>query len=374
MIVNCGIAFFIFGLTSSIIGPTLIDIATSFGTAVAFVGLLRSARQVGQFIGYIYFGKAADKFNLRSFAIWGGLAMAIGLICTPYFNFKIALVSVILWGFGHSIYNFAPNVIIGRHFEIKSSSIMTSLHGIYGLGAVSGPWIVEILRPIGLQSIYTFVSTMTLVAALLYWFGTKNISSNLPPLNLRKDSLAEKVSIRLIIPYILGVILFNGANFTASDWIYYYIQKVVGTDSSLATLVLSAFWIGMTGGRFILGWFTALTSEKIVLRFSVILTILAASMLCFPTLAISVILLGATFLGVGLAPVYPILIASAANRFSANRGTITGILAAAGAFGAILIPLLQGWLSSVKEQGLVVVLISSIGMALVIFKIPLNSK
>jgi MFS family permease len=77
-------------------------------------------------------------------------------------------------------------------------------------------------------------------------------------------------------------------------------------------------------------------------------------------------------LGLGLAAIYPILIVSAANLFPESRGSVTGYLAAAGAFGAIVLPAFQGWLTSEREIGMVVVLVSTSAMGAVLWSIPLK--
>ena len=370
----CGLAFFMFGLTSAMIGPSLVDLATALGTTVVAMGLFRSARQIGQLIGFITFGKSADQMNLRSLALWGGCTMSMGLLCTPFFNYHVALIAVVLWGVGHSIYNLAPNIIIGREFQAQSSSTMTMLHGVYGLGAICGPFLVEILRPFPIQNLYFICAFMTLMAALLYWFGTRACLANSPPSITHAEQHAIKFNPRILAPYIMGVLLFSGANFTASDWLHYYTETIIGKSSITASIVTSSFWLAMTMGRFLMGWAVARSDEKRIIRFAALHAVIGAGMLCGSSFSIVFIVLGVILLGLGLAPVYPILMASAANRFAENRGQITGILAASSAIGAIVLPVLQGWLSSTHQQGLVVVLIAALLMARALWSIPLQSK
>lgn len=372
LLISCAAAFFMFGMTSSIIGPTVEDLALEIGVTVAFVGLLRSGRQLGQFAGYLSFGAAADKFDLRLLALIGSLAMAFGLILVTSEGIILALCAAVVWGFGHSAYNLAPNVVVGRVFVSRSPAIMTTLHGVYGVGAVFGPWLVEAQRHRGVQNIYMISAIMVVVAGLFYLIATRHLAQNAPPLRSRETKQSRPISMRKLSPFLLGVLLFSGALFSASDWLFYHTQNLIHASTQSATLVTSAFWGAMTLGRFLLGAATARFGAQAVIRSSVVSSVLGSIVLAFPTASLSSVLISSMLLGLGLAAIYPILIGTAANLFPDNRGVVTGYLAAAGAFGAIVLPAFQGWLTSNSAIGLVTVLISTTAMAVVLWPMSLS--
>ncbi len=167
-----------FGLTSSIIGPTIIDLSAAVGISIAAAGLLRSGRQIGQFLGFLMLGRAADRYDLRWLALVGGLVMGLGLILVFRGGIAIAISACLLWGLGHSTFNLAPNVVIGRVFEKRGSAIMTSLHGVYGVGAIVGPWFVELFRAYGVEVIYSIAGIMSTIAGFVYWVSRVCILGN----------------------------------------------------------------------------------------------------------------------------------------------------------------------------------------------------
>lgn len=370
LLVASAIAFFMFGLTSSIIGPTIVDLAAAIGVSIAAAGILRSGRQLGQLVGFLLFGKAADQYDLRWLALFGGAAMGLGLLMLTSNGLAIAVCATLIWGLGHSTYNLAPNVIIGRVFKAQAPAIMTSLHGVYGIGAIAGPWYVELLRPQGVQMIYGISAAMCAMAGLIYWIVTRGTTENSPARHSKELGSSASLDLRTLLPFLLGVLLFSGANFTASDWLYYYTNYVVGAGALSGTIVTSAFWLAMTGGRFLLGLATARMGEQGVLRMSSLCAVVGAVALAMPTASIGLITISAALLGLGLAPTYPILIASAANLFPESRGRVTGMLAAAGAFGAVILPLLQGWLAAREGLGLVVVLFATSAMTMAVWTVP----
>lgn len=242
---------------------------------------------------------------------------------------------------------------------------MTSLHGVYGVGAIAGPWFVELFRADGVEVIYGIAGVMSGVAGLLYWVLTRDLSENTPTDRSDDSKQVTTIKFTTFLPFALAVLLFSGANFTASDWLHYYTNEVIGAGNLWATIVTSAFWIAMTGGRFALGIGVAHWGESLILRVSALSAILGSLILVFPFVSTFSVTVGAAMLGLGLAPIYPILIVSAANLYPESRGKVTGRLAAAGAFGAIVLPALQGWLMTSQSHGLVVVLFSTIALGIV---------
>lgn len=163
-LIACAICFFVFGFSSSIIGPTIEDIAQGIGVSLVIVGLLRSGRQFGQAIGYFKFGKSADQTDLRTIATCGAILKAFGLASMSVGSMVVMLAASVFWGLGHSIFNLAPNVVVGRALGKDAHSTLILLHGVYGVGSIVGPLVVELLRPYGFQSIYLFTSVLVLRA------------------------------------------------------------------------------------------------------------------------------------------------------------------------------------------------------------------
>lgn len=374
LVASCAAAFFIFGMTSSMLGPTINDLAAALGVSAAAVGVLRSGRQIGQFLGFSAFGTAADRHDLRFLAIAGGLTMAIGLLSVPWFSFWLAVCASVVWGLGHSVYNLAPNVIVGRAFEKNAPATMTALHGVYGVGAMIGPWVVELLRPGGVGAMYAAASLLVLASAFAYAVLTTRSGKNTQEQTPGKRPDAKHLVLRDIWPFLAAVILFNGAMFGAADWLYYYTQQSSGATARVAAIATSAFWATLTVGRFLLGSIISRFGEKSVLRASGLVAVLGSIALILPETSPEMIIGSALMLGAGLAAIYPVLMASAANLYPQSRGYVTGSLAAAGAFGAIVLPAVQGWLISELGFGMILILGSSAALAMVIWTLPLAGK
>ncbi|WP_262272055.1 MFS transporter [Microvirga yunnanensis] len=176
-----------------------------------------------------------------------------------------------------------------------------------------------------------------------------------------------------LLPFLCGIMLNSGAVFTAADWLYSYTQKLTNSGTHQAALVTSAFWFAMTGGRFFLGFVTAKYSERVVIRGSIVSSIIGAAAMVLPFSSIELLVVSAILLGLGLAAVYPILIASASNLFANSRGSVTGYMAAAGAFGAIIMPALQGWITSATDLGMAVLLFCTLATAATLWSVPIST-
>ncbi|MBI1775034.1 MAG: MFS transporter [Proteobacteria bacterium] len=371
LVASCAAAFFMFGMTSSLLGPTINDLAAALGVSAAAVGLLRSGRQIGQFFGFSTLGSAADKYDLRLLALVGGFTMALALLFVSWVGFLVAACASVVWGFGHSIYNLAPNVIVGRVFEKNAPAVMTTLHGVYGIGAMAGPWIVEIFRTKGVFYTYAISATLVALSALLYAVLTTNNGKNTQDVSLKNGAGAKRIVVREIWPFLAAVILFNGAMFGAADWLYYYAGRAPGATAHIAAVATSSFWAALTIGRFLLGGLISRFGERVVMRGSAVGAVIGSVALVLPDAPQNMIIASALMLGAGLAAIYPVLMACAANLYPESRGIVTGNLAAAGAFGAIILPALQGWLISELGVGMVLILASAFLLSIVVWMLPL---
>ncbi|KAM5368511.1 hypothetical protein ACJZ2D_009488 [Fusarium nematophilum] len=60
------------------------------------------------------------------------------------------------------------------------------------------------------------------------------------------------------------MLLYVGAEVTIGGWLFTFMMNVRNGTSSASSLVASGFWIGITVGRFALGWITSHVGEKIM--------------------------------------------------------------------------------------------------------------
>lgn len=69
------------------------------------------------------------------------------------------------------------------------------------------------------------------------------------------------------------MLLYVGAEVTIGGWLVTFMLNVRNGTPSASSLVASGFWIGITVGRFALGWITSYFGEKIMVSAYLVIAI-----------------------------------------------------------------------------------------------------
>src|SRR5258708_22129288 len=75
----CFVAFAVMGITSSILGPTLTNLAASIDLPIADAGILRAVQQIGSVLATFLGGYLLSRYSLRSVIAPSVIVMAAGL-------------------------------------------------------------------------------------------------------------------------------------------------------------------------------------------------------------------------------------------------------------------------------------------------------
>jgi fucose permease len=147
-----------------------------------------------------------------------------------------------------------------------------------------------------------------------------------------------------------------------SDWIAPQLQLVGGVDAGTAARVASLYGLALTAGR-ALGIFVLHRVGMLrVLAVAISVAVLGAALIVLAGPTVGLIAVGVLLVGVGFSPVYPTVIALAGQQQPENRGAVTGFVAGIGAIGAMIIPVIQGWVGGGHSGGMIVTLVAALIM------------
>ncbi|RPB19566.1 MFS general substrate transporter [Terfezia boudieri ATCC MYA-4762] len=308
------------------------------------------------FVGYIIAAFVNDKLHnavgRRGVGITASFChMASYIIMAMHPPYPALVVVMCLAGFGSGTIDAAWNSYIG--FMDKSNEILGLLHGMYGIGAVLSPITATFMVTHGYQW-YEFYYLMIGLAFLAVVFsGTAFWGENADVYRCvngssgkqggrTRESMKNKVT-RLIAVFLW---LYIGTEVSLGGWIVTFMIRVRNGSPFGSGMVSAGFWIGLTVGRFTLGWVTGRFGEKLMVSIYLILAIALELIFWlvpqFYVSAVSVALLG--FL---IGPLFPSAMV-AQTRLLPQRLHVSavGFATAVGGSGEAIFPFAVGAIAS----------------------------
>ncbi|KAL9489630.1 hypothetical protein ACSS6W_001907 [Trichoderma asperelloides] len=182
----------------------------------------------------------------------------IGLSQHPPFVVVVCL--LVLTGFGSGLMNGSWNSWFGG--LVQGSTVLGFLHGFWGLGATLAPILAGLscLACIGVTS--------------SFWddVGTGFRRQPVTPLPNAQGTI-KILKNRVTLTLSAFMVLYVGSEVTIGGWLLTFLMNVRKGSHIASSLATSGFWIGITVGRFSLGWITGYVGEKIMVSLYLIIAI-----------------------------------------------------------------------------------------------------
>ncbi len=348
--------------------PTGILLAAFLGTgiAVALPGAmlpLLLARwaltdaQAGVLFSLFFVGSASGALLSRGLLhqsiVRGCAATALGAVLLALASRPAAFVAITVYGVGLGIAMTSVTLLQSRRYPADRIAQMARLNLVWSIGACLGPSIAlrgaAALSP---QAVFYSLSACFLLLAVLAfrWLPNASIATAAP-------AGGQVAGIPLLL--MLLVPLATGIESAAGAWLATY-SKRSGETLGVTVGAATCFWAGMLLGRLLQSNRRTSVPERwlLVLGPSAMFT---ALILILSTSNGPAMLAGALLLGLGVGPMYPVLLALAL-RHGEGRNVIFVIAGA----GASLLPMVTGLVSGrlgSLRAGLSVPLLAALTMA-----------
>ncbi len=240
-------------------------------------------------------------------------------------------------GLGAGAIDSALNNYVAVHYK---ASHMSFLHCCWGLGATAGPLILSYsIQNSTWRTGYRIIALMQAVLAVVQF-------ASMPLWRGRDDDSAKEgeevfkptVNIRTRVFALLSFFCYCAYESSCILWIATYFVQVLKTSEELGAKASSAFFVGITLGRFISGF----VSDKIGVKKMIYIGAATACISSFVFLIYQNVMASYVFvflIGLGCAPIYPSMIHRTPRRFgSALSPKIIGQQMACAYVGSTLIP------------------------------------
>lgn len=348
------VAFISLGLPDAVLGAAWPTMSVDLGAPISWAGGISMTISAGTIVSALF----SDRMTLH-FGAGKVTVVSVALTALALFGFSVApnywvlILLAIPYGLGAGGVDAALNNYVAIHYESRH---MSWLHAMWGIGALTGPYVMGFALgagqgwPWGYRyiSILQVALTAILIFSLPLWKkrseaktgevsgesdGTVNDETR-KPLGVR-GVLAIRGAKEILVMFFCYCALES----TAMLWGSSYMVLGKGIDKTTAAMWASLFCIGITVGRLASGFLTMKFNDPTMIRLgqALVLTGIVSMLLPLPHNIGTIV--GLMIIGLGCAPIYPCVIHSTPSYFGEDKSqAIVGMQMACAYVGSMCMP------------------------------------
>ncbi len=338
----CFLAFFLFGFTDNLKGPTLPAMLAELHINYRTGGNIFFGQYLGFLIATMVTGIIADKFGLKSVLVFAGVCLAIGVSGYSIFqNTALLSSSLFVIGLGLGAFELGPNAIIVQLYKERKGLFLNLMAVMHGFGSLAAPLFAGWLFTSGVSWRVVYRWDLVLIAlflgiVLFLIFPKSEEKTQIDFKQIPKIAFKGKLPL-----FYLAIALYVAAEIGFASWLVTYLQEIKRFSVLTSNQALSIFFAMLMFGRLIGGFF--------VHRLGYLRSILFAALGAVICLAIGTLTSYTFFLpltGFFFSIVFPTLTAAVSDDFTENANTILGTLFTFAGVGGMLGPWLIGWIGT----------------------------
>jgi len=341
--------FLMFAMTTDSVGVIIPEVIKEFRLSMLAAGAFHYANMAAIALAAIFLGYLADKLGRKTTIILGLVLFAFDSYLFAVGNaFAFFLVLLVISGASIGIFKTGALALVGD-ISLSTSehtTIMNTVEGFFGVGAIIGPAIVTRLLATGFSWKWLYVIAGTLCILLI---ATALIVKYPKTVKTMDEPIDFKRTLRMMrSPYALGfsfgIFLYVALECAVYVWMPTLLTGYSGSFALLAAYATSVFFILRAAGRFLGAWVLARYKWT-----SVMAVFSLAIFICFVG-AIAGGLSYALWLlplsGLFMSMIYPTLNSKGISCFpKAEHGAVAGVILFFTCAAAALGPLAMGAVS-----------------------------
>lgn len=226
-------------------------------------------------------GFLVDKHGARRFLVGGTLLMALSISGMAFVHdFRLILVLAVLSGIGNSVIHPADYAILAGSIRKEFIGRAFALHTFTGnLGfALAPPAIALLLLATDWRGALLLVGLLDVpVVGLILW-QSRILSDQPKARSTRKESGARLLTSKPILAFFAFFLLSAMAGSGMTAFLITVLGKLWGTPIAAASLALTGYMVGATGGTLVGGWWADKKGGNL-LGFVTVLTLCAIGLI-----------------------------------------------------------------------------------------------
>ena len=366
LLIVIDLAFISLGLPDSLLGSAWPVMRKDLGVPLSAAGIMSMTISFGKILSSLLSGVMIKKFGTAKVTFVSCLMTAIALLGYSFSNSMIwFFLLAIPLGLGGGSVDSALNHYVAENYKAHH---MNWLHSFWGVGATAGPAILSYYIGNGNSwrlgyrtvAIIQFTVAAILFTSLPLWKRVEesrkaNIAndnanstskSNQSQAKNRINGRSGVFGIGGVTQSLLAFLFYCGAEATVGLWGASYLVGAKHVSAQVAAGWVSLYYGGITAGRIISGFITMKVSNRFLILWGQIISLIGVLILLLPLPAIFY-MLGLILIGLGFAPIFPGLIHETPARFgSENSAKLIGYQMATAYAGTTLLPPLFGLIAA----------------------------
>lgn len=335
MLATVFVGFLVFGFSENVKGPAMPRIQADFELDAFQVGTLLSFNSIAYLLACTFTAQLTRKFGIKAISIASFGFMALSGVFIYLTATYTGLAGAYFFMYvGNGMLEIVLAILSARLFVKNTGMMMNLAHFFYGLSSIVAPMLASGLMNLtvggvmldwrGMYAAVMLLSLLPMIPAFMGRFPEEDVQ---PEHRLSIRMLARDPVLWLIVLILsFGVV----AEMSVGGWLVNFLEKAYNWTNADAAQMLSIFFLFFTFSRLFLGPIT----DRIGFTMSLIVFGALSAALTFIGIAAGepgAILLAAA--GIGIAPVYPTVMAMIARRYRDNSDTaITFVVTIMGLF------------------------------------------
>lgn len=297
------LTFIALGLPDALLGSAWNQVRIDFNIPISTIGFVTFTTYLFTIIATFFAPQLLKVFQTKAIAFVSIILSGTSLILMSFMSEYIYLVLLaILLGLGAGAIDLSINHYVAKHLN---QSHMSYLHTFYGVGVMSGPFIMSIVLNrfdwrLGFILVGAFLLLISVVLLSSFKWWEKETSEEKKDMDIGFFSaLTTKGVIHSIIIFVFSVHIESFLGIFIATYAY----VALGFDIATSAIATFVFYLGLTLGRLVSGLFSKKIHASTLILIGESVVIISAMALFFieSRWAFIVILL----LGLGSAPIYP---------------------------------------------------------------------
>lgn len=329
-------AFALTGVLHAVGGAILPSLAVRFHLSDSASGLLFLLYFAGTSIGALL-----CRGNYSRLMTLGFAAMVLTCLAVASSPREFLAPAFLLLGISVGVPMSAVTLLVGRNFPERCAALLTFLNFSWSVGALAAPLIAaQILIHHSYPAAYIIFAAASAIASIACGLVLRDSPE---PSRTSSEANSATTTLYLVAIFAFTAFLQVGIENTVTAWLPTYALRMAGRGIVLAAASSSFYWAGFLASRGLSSLLLLRAESMHVYRYAVTLGFASALLLEFaPMVAARTVAM--FFLGVALAPIYPLVLA---GFFARARQTSDSrwIMSTAG-FGGSVVPWIAGFIST----------------------------
>ena len=337
------------GIVTTILGPILPLLAAQWSLNDSQAGLLFTAQFLSSLVGALCTGFLVPRKGYVFVIFVGFLFMGGGVGLLGLGPWLTGMLAISCLGLGMGLAIPATNLYVSHTGGDRPAGALSILNFAWGIGSVLCPFLVIAFEPRGgVRAMGVLVAVVLFLFAAGFGFdlgrgaGSSDSRMTSPGLGSGWRDLLGLGAARALAGLFF---LYVGTEAAIGGWIAAVAERVYGSPDALWVLTPSAFWGGLLLGRAVApGVLRRLEESRIVYAGLTMAALGTAVVLAASTRG--GIRLGGFVAGIGLAPIYPVLVSWLSRARGIDVGRSGGLFFACAGCGGAVLPWVVGALSA----------------------------